>query len=68
MKQTTFELMINRIVESEKKSAVLSQKNKELNAIKQSYESKMTMMKNNITLLEARLEARIREIKQEDND
>jgi hypothetical protein len=68
MKQTTFELLINRLVECEKKNELLRYKNTELNGIKQSHESNMAVMKNTIILLEARLKDKIKEIKQEDND
>jgi len=68
MKQTTFELIINRLIECEKRNELLRYKNIELNGIKQSHESNMAMMKNTITLLEAQLRDRITEIKQQENE
>lgn len=45
MKQSTFEMLINRIVESEKKNEVLRYKNTELNGAVQSMKSQLTMLK-----------------------
>ena len=68
MKQTTFELLINRLIECEKKNELLRYKNTELNGIKQSHESNMAVMKNTITLLEARLRDKIIEVKQQEQE
>ena len=51
MKQTTFELMINKIIDSEKRNEVLRYKNNELNGAMQAMKSQITQLKAQLLAL-----------------
>lgn len=51
MKQTTFELMIDKIIDSEKRNEVLRYKNTELNGAMQGMKSQITQLKAQLLAL-----------------